>query len=204
MRCVGLRQGVPGRRGGRRRRAARQAEFELRVRPARPVRRTWHGDLPETREMLAPPCSGLDARACAASASRACKAVSADKAATGCPVARIVRQATGSSIQTGISWRRVRGASTRRAARHRAGRALDHLMKANPTPGPRMPSVENGDLVACGRTMGLVVRGCTTPLRPHSSLGYRPTRARGRPVAGCASPASSAGHPGRGLRPVMH
>ena len=48
------------------------------------------------------------------------------------------------------------------AARHHAGRALDHLVKEHPAPGPRMPSVENGDLVACGRTMGLVVRSCIT------------------------------------------
>ena len=33
--------------------------------------------------------------------------------------------------------------------------------------------------------------------------GLRPTRARGRTVAGCASPASSAGHPGRGA-PACH
>lgn len=48
----------------------------------------------------------------AASASSACKLLSADNAATGCPVARTVPHATGSSIQTGISWRRVTGAST--------------------------------------------------------------------------------------------
>jgi hypothetical protein len=48
----------------------------------------------------------------AASASSACKLLSADNAATGCPVARTVPHATGSSIQTGISCRRVTGAST--------------------------------------------------------------------------------------------
>ena len=49
------------------------------------------------------------------------------------------------------------------AARRRAGRALDHLVEANRAPGPGMPSVENGDLVARAGTMGLVVRSCTTP-----------------------------------------
>lgn len=48
----------------------------------------------------------------AASTSSACKLLSADNAAIGCPVARTVPHTTGSSIQTGISCKRVTGAST--------------------------------------------------------------------------------------------
>ena len=82
-------------------------------RPARPARRTWHGDLPGTREMLASSCSGLGLP-CLSRHRRtsACKPISADKVVIGCPIARTVRQATGSSIQTGISWKRVTGTST--------------------------------------------------------------------------------------------
>ena len=47
------------------------------------------------------------------------------------------------------------------AARRCARRSLDHLVKANRAPSPGMPSVDNRDLVASCRTMGLVVRSCT-------------------------------------------
>jgi len=48
------------------------------------------------------------------------------------------------------------------AARRCARRSLDHLVKANGAPSPGMPGVDNRDLVASCRTMGLVVRSCTT------------------------------------------
>src|SRR5215213_2704194 len=47
------------------------------------------------------------------------------------------------------------------AARRCARRSLDHLVKANAAPSPGMPGVDNRDLVASCRTMGLVVRSCT-------------------------------------------
>ena len=47
------------------------------------------------------------------------------------------------------------------AARRCARRSLDHLVKANGAPSPGMPGVDNRDLVASCRTMGLVVRSCT-------------------------------------------
>jgi hypothetical protein len=46
------------------------------------------------------------------------------------------------------------------AARRCARRSLDHLVKANWAPSPGMPGVDNRDLVASCRTMGLVVRSC--------------------------------------------
>ena len=46
------------------------------------------------------------------------------------------------------------------AARRCARRSLDHLVKANRAPSPGMPGVDNRDLVASCRTMGLVVRSC--------------------------------------------
>ena len=45
------RQSAPGRRR-QHRRFLRQAEVELRIRPARSARRLWHGDLPRARAML--------------------------------------------------------------------------------------------------------------------------------------------------------
>ena len=94
-------------------------------------------------------------------AMRACKAVSAGKATIGCSVARIVRQATGSSIRPG-SPEGARGARHEAAARRHDTRSRDHLIKAHPAPGPRVPTVENRNLVACSRTVSLMVRGCTT------------------------------------------
>jgi hypothetical protein len=49
-----------------------------------------------------------------------------------------------------------------RAARRRAGRALDHLVDADGAPGPRVPRVDHDDLVTRAGTLGLVVEGCTT------------------------------------------
>ena len=62
-----------------------------------------------------------------------------------------------------------------RAARCRAGRSLNHVMGADQAPGPGMPSVDNGDLVAGGRIMGLLVRDWITPFdRTRRSAPSRP------------------------------
>ena len=63
------------------------------------------------------------------------------------------------------------------AARRRAGRSLDHLMEANRSPRPGMPTVGDRDLVPSGRTMGLVMRGWTTrSARTRRSAPSRPPR----------------------------
>lgn len=53
-----------------------------------------------------------------------------------------------------------------RAAPGRTCCAPVHLVKANRTPGPRMPSVDDGNLIADDDTMSLVPRGCTTNTIP--------------------------------------
>ncbi len=76
------------------------------------------------------------------------------------------------------------------AARRCARRSLDHLVKANRAPSPGMPGVDNGDVVAGCRTMGLVVRsctigsGCTRPL----ATGPRPRREPAWRRSPCALP----------------
>lgn len=71
------------------------------------------------------------------------------------------------------------------AARGRTCCAPDHLVKANRTPGPRMPPVDDDTVVASAGTMGLVLRGCTTRAvltppwggeRPRNSPWRRPCR----------------------------
>jgi hypothetical protein len=72
------------------------------------------------------------------------------------------------------------------AARRCARRSLDHLVKANRAPSPGMPSVDNRDLVASCRTMGLVVRSCTMAGDPTPALTGR---RRTRPTSiGCRNP----------------
>ncbi|WP_336492570.1 hypothetical protein, partial [Methylobacterium nigriterrae] len=46
------------------------------------------------------------------------------------------------------------------AARGRTCCAPDHIVKANRTPSPRMPPVDDDTVVATAGTMGLVLRGC--------------------------------------------
>ena len=60
----------------------------------------------------------------------------------------------------GISSRARDGRVHETAAGRGARRSLDHLVKANWAPSPGMPGVDNRDLVASCRTMGLVVRSC--------------------------------------------
>ena len=65
------------------------------------------------------------------------------------------------------------------AARRCARRSLDHLVKANWAPSPGMPGVDNRDLVASCRTMGLVVRSCTTAFDPTPPWATAPRLRRG-------------------------
>jgi len=77
------------------------------------------------------------------------------------------------------------------AARRCARRSLDHLVKANWAPSPGMPGVDNRDLVASCRTMGLVVRSCTidsacirpwaTEPRPRLAPAWRRSPCKGQP-----------------------
>ena len=132
-------------------------------RPARPAAVALHGDLHETREMLPPARVGAPPRL-AASESRARKAANADSAATGCAVARAVPHADGVE-HPDRDLLSVTGVAHKPAARRRARCSLDHLVEANGAP-PRDATVEDGDLVAGRRTVGLVVKGCTTPAPP--------------------------------------
>ena len=75
--------------------------------------------------------------------------------------------------------RRVR----KRAARGHSCCAPDRLVEPDCPPGPRMRSVDDDTVVASGVTMGLVLRGCTTPSAPsrRSDIVRQPRRYSCRP-----------------------
>ena len=119
---------------------------------------------PKTREMLALLLSGLGPCLSPHRRSRACKLLSADKAATGCAVARDRAARDGIEHPDRDLLQARDGRVHKRAARRRAGRALDHLVEGEPDAQPRDAKRRaTRDLVARAGTMGLVVRGCTTP-----------------------------------------
>ena len=183
----------------RRRWPARQAEFELRVRPARPARRTWHGDLPGTREMLALPCSGLGLPASRRIGKQGVQAPQRGQGRDRLP-RRPHRAARDGIEHPDRDLLEARdGRVHERAARRRAGGALDDLLRGEPDAPPRDAKRRGRRPRRPRRYYGSCGEGLYNTGRPHSSLGYRPPAPE--VVLWPAPPATIRTVPSR---PVMH
>ena len=164
------RQAAPGWRC-QSRRPLRQAEVELRVRPARSARRLWHGNLPRTRAMLAllgageGPC--LPRRAGRASSS----ARTRPRPAAPPPALPRTRRDRASRPGSPVGVR---------LARPRACSARPYLLRAR-SPREDEPHARPTDATRRRRHRrrqrryyGSCAEGLYNRVRPHASLGYRP------------------------------